>query len=57
MESSDFKIYISVESYDEKMTENYWKYYVAEKRIISELYNISIPNIDSINWRLKLKLC
>ena len=35
MKSSEFKIYISVESYGEKTAENYRKCYVAEKCIIS----------------------
>ena len=37
MELSDFKIFISVESYKEKTAENYRNYYVAEIRIISKL--------------------
>ena len=42
--SSEFKISISVESYDEKTAENYRNCYVAEKRIV---FKISIPNMDS----------
>ena len=34
---SEFKSSISFESYDEKTAENYWNYYVAEKRIGSKL--------------------
>ena len=29
---------------------------IAEKRIISKLLEISIPNFDSINWRLEWRL-
>ena len=39
-----FKIYLSVESY-------------AKKYIISKLSKISIPNLNSINWRLGWRLC
>ena len=42
MEPSDFKIFVSVESYDEKPAENYRNCYVVEKRIISKLSKISI---------------
>ena len=34
MKSSEFKIFISVESYDEKTAENYRNCYVAEKHIV-----------------------
>ena len=53
MEPSEFKISISVESYDEKTAENDRNCYVAEKRIISKVSKISIPNFDSINWTLE----
>ena len=33
MKPSEFKIFISVESYDEKIAENYRNCYVAEKRL------------------------
>ena len=38
MKPPEFKIPISVESYDEKAAENYRNYYVAEKRIVSMRY-------------------
>ena len=53
MKPSEFKISISVESYDENTTENDQNCYVAEKRIISKLSKISIPNFNSINYRLE----
>ena len=37
MEKSDFKISLSVESYDEKTAENYRNCYDAEKHLISKL--------------------
>ena len=46
---TQFKISISVKSYDEKIAENYGNCYVAEKRIVSELSKISIPNLDRTN--------
>ena len=46
MEPSEFKITISVESYDEETAENC---YVAEKPIVFKVSKISIPNIDSTN--------
>ena len=45
MKSSELKISISVESYDEKTAENYRDCYVAEKRIVSKLSKISMPNL------------
>ena len=57
MKPSEFKISILVESYDEKTAENYRNRYVAEKRIVSKLSKISIPNFNSTNWRLKYKFC
>ena len=45
MRSSELKISIPVESYDEKTTENYRYCYIAEKRIISKLSKIWMPNI------------
>ena len=50
---SEFKTSISVESYNEKTTENYRNGYVVEKRIVSKLSEISIPNFNSTNWRLE----
>ena len=51
MNTSEFKISISVESYDEKTVENYRNLYVAEreKPIVFKLSNISIPNFNSTN--------
>ena len=46
MKPSEFEIYISVESYGEKTTENDQNCYVAEKRIISKLSKILILNFD-----------
>ena len=57
MEPSDFKISISVESYEEKTAENYRNCYLPEKRRVSKLTKISIPNINSTNWRLESRLC
>ena len=45
MKPSEFKIFISVESYYEKPAENYRNSYVVEKRIASKLSKTSIPNI------------
>ena len=53
MEPSEFKISLLVESYDEKTAKNYRNCYVAEKRIVSQLSEISIPNFDSTNLRLE----
>ena len=49
MELSDFKMSISVESYDEKTDENYRNCYGAEKRIVSKQSKMSILNFDSVN--------
>ena len=46
-----FKILISIESY-EKTSENYRDCYVAEKRIVSKLSKILIPNYDNTNLRI-----
>ena len=46
MKPTEFKISIEDESYDEKTAENC---YVAEKRIVSKLSEISIPNFDNTN--------
>ena len=46
MKPSEFKISISVESYDEKTAENYRNCFVAEKHIVSKLLKISIPNVQ-----------
>ena len=42
MKSSELKISISIESYDEKTAENDQNRYVAEKNIVSKLLKISI---------------
>ena len=44
---------ISVESYDKKTADNDKNFYVAEKRIVSELSKISIPNYNSTNLKLE----
>ena len=44
MKPSEFKISISVESYDEKTAENCRNYYVAEKRIVFKPSKISFAN-------------
>ena len=44
MKPSEFKISISVDSYNEKSDENYQNFYVDEKRIVSKLSKIWIPN-------------
>ena len=49
MKPSEFEIYFLVESYDKKTAENYWIGYVAEKRIVSKLSKILIPNYNSTN--------
>ena len=49
MKPSEFKISISVASYDEKTEENYGNCYVAGDRIVSKLSKISISNFDSTN--------
>ena len=49
MKPPEFKISISVESYDEKTAENYRNCYAAEKLIVFKLSKISILNIDSTN--------
>ena len=49
LDLSDKNIKISVESYDEKTAEYDRNFYVTEKRIVSKLSKISIPNVD-ILW-------
>ena len=57
MKPSEFKIFISVESYNEKKyAKNYRNYYVVEKRIVSKLSKISIPNFDSTNSKLEWRM-
>ena len=54
MKTSEFKISIQVESYDEKTAENYWNWYVGA---VSEQLNILIPNIDGTNWWVERRFC
>ena len=49
VQQSEFKISISVGSYDEKTAENYRNCYVAEKPIVFKLSKISISNFDRTN--------
>ena len=49
MNSSEFKISISVENYDVKTTENYRNFYVVEKCIAYKLSKISLPNFEGTN--------
>ena len=51
MKPSEFKISISVESYDEKTAENYQNSY-AEKQIVSKLSKISISKFNRLEWSL-----
>ena len=44
-----YAISLSGESYDENTPANYRNCYVAEKRIVSKLSQISSPNFDSTN--------
>ena len=48
MKPSEFKISISIESYDEKTAESDRNCYVAENGIFSKLSKISIPNYDKL---------
>ena len=48
MQQSEFRISISVESYDEKTAENYRNFYVAEKPIVFKISKISITTIPQI---------
>ena len=57
MKPSEFKISISVESYEEKTAENYQNCNVVEKLIVSQLFKTSIPNFDSTHWSLEWILC
>ena len=49
MKPSELKIYISIESYDEKTVENYRNCYFAENPIVFKLLKLSIPNFNSTN--------
>ena len=49
MKPSEFKISISVGSYDEKTAENYWNFLVTKKRIVTKLSKVSIPNFERTN--------
>ena len=58
MKSSEFKISLSIESYDKKKyAENHRNCFDVEKRIVSKITKISIPNVDSTNGRLDSRLC
>ena len=57
MKKSVFEIPISDESYNKKTAENCRKFYDAEKRIVSKLSKISIPNFDSRIRKHELRLC
>ena len=46
---SEFKTSISVESYNEKTTENYWNYYVAEKHTCTWSFQIIFQTIKDMN--------
>ena len=50
MKPSEFIFSISVKSYDEKIAENYRNCDVAEKRIVYQLSNILILNVNSTNF-------
>ena len=49
MKPLELKMSISIESYDEKTTENYRNCYVAEKPTIFKASYTSIPNFNSTN--------
>ena len=57
MKPSEFKISISVKSYDKKTAENYRNCYVTEKRRVSKLSKVSIPNFVNTNWSLEWRWC
>ena len=52
-DTAEPKIFHSIKSYDEKTAENYQNYYAVEKRIVSKMTKISIPNCNNN----KLKPC
>ena len=52
MKPSEFQISLSIKSYEKKTVEIFRNYYDAEKRIMSKLSKISIPNFDYTNSRL-----
>ena len=52
MEPSEFKNFLSVESYDEKTAENDRNCYLAENGIVLKLSKISILNFKGTNERL-----
>ena len=54
MKPSEFEISRSVESYNKKKAEDC---YDTEKRLVSKLSKISIPNLNSTNLRLECRLC
>ena len=57
MKLSEFKVSISVASYDEKTAENYWNCYVAESCVVSKMLKVSILNFISANRKLEWRLC
>ena len=56
MQPSEFKISNSIENYTEKTAENDRKRYVAEKRIVSKLSKLSIPNFNKHKLRTCMKI-
>ena len=44
---------LSAESDDDKTAKDHWICYVAEKRMVSKLSKISIPNFNSTKLRLE----
>jgi len=48
MKPSEFKIFLSVESYDEKSAQNDQNCYVAEKHIVSKESSISLLKLLGI---------
>ena len=57
MKPLEFKIFFSVESYDECTAKNDRNYNVAEKNIVSNLSKISIRNLNNTNWRHEWRSC
>ena len=49
MKLTEFKVSVSVESYDEKTDENYLNCCIAENLIVFKLSKILIPNFNSTN--------
>ena len=53
MKPSEFEISLSVETYDENTAESFQNFYDAEKRIVSTLSELSIPNLNSTVFKLE----